>query len=346
VFQVAPGLLQRRDVMASLRPVLVGLLMLAAPALASGSLDERRAEVSAQGEALSQLQREQQARRDELGTLSERIEGLKASRRGRLLPGGELDAALKRSQELAATLTRLAQQVTARAAELEATRLALVDGLTAELGRLRADFDRQPAREVRTALIARLRALRTEREAVRAALPPARLPTLEALPPSDDPEELLEQAERLRDDQQRAQKELASLEVRLTERRQEVELDRRVQRFLGEESMFDDQDHRLRVQRSSENNYAPAVQVAGSPQDRGLGSNSAAGPASGSGGALPGSQAVQATDARPQPGGVGATLDDEDGLAALERQRAALRRLADDLAHQADQLERRAGALK
>ena len=81
-------------------------------------------------------------------------------------------------------------------------------------------------------------------------LPAAKLPTLDTVRPSDDPEELLEQADLLRDNEEKLRRELKTLEARIAERRDEAELDRRVQRFMGEESMFDDSDRRLRVQRT------------------------------------------------------------------------------------------------
>ncbi|MCA2980272.1 MAG: TetR family transcriptional regulator [Myxococcaceae bacterium] len=201
---------------------------------------------------VASLRAEQLSRRNELSTVSSRIEGLKAQAKGALLSGPELDRALQRSQELSSTLTELAKQLSTRELELEAAHLALLDAITGELTRLRADFDRQTDRRVRRALIEQLRALRAERESIRAALPAAKLPSLDALRPSDDPEELLEQADLLRDNEEKVRRELKVLEARISQRRDEAELDRRVQRFLGEESMFDDQDRRLRVQRKEQ----------------------------------------------------------------------------------------------
>jgi hypothetical protein len=213
------------------------------------------------------------------------------------------------------------------------------------MGRDRAAFE-VAGREARVALIAQLRQLRAEREAVRAALPGTRLPAVEALKASDDPEELLEQADRLRDGQERARQELASLERRLAERRQEAELDRRVQRFLGEESMFDDQDRRLRAQRAG----GSSVALAGSPGPVGAAPSgplgSGASPAAGSPDVRGPAETVSAVDARPQPGGPTNLFADDDGVADLERQREALERLARDLATRAAELERRAGQLR
>jgi hypothetical protein len=225
--------------------------LLALPAWAAGPLDALRANSRAAREQVSALKAEQLKQRSELSVLSSRIETLKAETKGKLLPGGELDAALKRSQELSGVLSELAQRSTGLEAELETANLALLEGLSGELARLRADFDRQTDRARRQALIDQMRRVRAEREALRQTLPAAKLPTLGAVKPSDDPEELLEQADLLRDNEEKVRRELKALEARIAERREEAELDRRMQRFMGEESMFDDGDRRLRVQRTT-----------------------------------------------------------------------------------------------
>ena len=231
-----------------LRALLLTACLLALPGWAAGSLDALRSGSRGARDQVSSLRAEQLKQRSELSTLSSRIETLKASSKGKLLPGGELDAALKRSQEISGALSELAQQVSGREAELENANLALLDGLSSELTRLRADFDRQTDRSVRKGLIDQMRKLRVERDALRQTLPATKIPTLDAVRPSDDPEELLEQADLLRDNEEKLRRELKTLDARIAERRQEVELDRRVQRFMGEESMFDDGDRRLRVQ--------------------------------------------------------------------------------------------------
>src|SRR5438132_790421 len=81
----------------------------------------------------------------------------------------------------------------------------------------RGDFDRQTDRAARTRLIGQMRGLRAEREQVRAALPAAKLPALEAVRPSDDPEDLLEQADLLKDNEDKVRKQLQTLEQRIAE---------------------------------------------------------------------------------------------------------------------------------
>ena len=327
------------------------LVAFALPAQAAGSLDAMRGQSRSTRDHVAQLKGQQLALRNELSTLSARIEQLKASSKGKLLPGGELDASLKKSQELSSALTGLAQQVSSREGELEASQLALLEGLTQELSRLRAEFDRQGDRQVRAGLIEQMKQLRAERETVRAAIPPARLPSLEALKPSDDPEVLLEQADLLRDNQEKLERELKTLEGRIAERRQEVELDRRVQRFMGEESMFDDQDRRLRVQRVES---VSSTTVAGGTST-GYDKAGAQSPVTNSNDNLPALGGASApeppairtgSDAHPQLGGAPGTLaGDDDDLRGLEATRAKLKGLAEQMKKKASELEGRAAQL-
>ncbi|MCC6333636.1 MAG: TetR family transcriptional regulator [Myxococcales bacterium] len=352
--------------------LLLGCLLMASPAFGAGSLDALRAGSRSVRDQVSQLRAEQLKKRSELSVLSSRIEELKGKSKGRLLPGGELDTALKASQELSGALTDLAQQVSARETDLEAANLALLDGLSGELNRLRADFDREADRSKRKGLIDQMRRLRAEREALRATLPAAKLPTLDAVRPSDDPEELLEQADLLRDNEEKLQKELKALDTRIAERRQEADLDRRVQRFLGEESMFDDQDRRLRVQRTTAAgaNGTPVAPGGGESQDPSAFSSvnsqdTAGSPPSGPlspqaatgreppppplGGLDKSNVSITSgSDARPQVGSANpnTVAGGDDDLEDLEVQRLKLKGLADELKKKAQELEKRAGQLR
>ncbi len=333
----------------NLRAVAVALLVFALPALGGGSIDALRSTQRSARERVSALKADQLARRSELSTVSQRIEQLKAVSKGKLLPGGELDAALKHSQELSGVLSALAGQVSAQETELESANLALLEGLTQELSRLRADFDRQSDRAVRATLISQMKALRAEREAIRATLPATKVPSLDGLKPSDDPETLLEQADLLRDNEEKLQKELKALEVRIGERRQEADLDRRVQRFMGEESLFDDHDRRLRVQRTTALEAAPSAfgtprvnDSAGSPPGPGRDLATQAAGAFDSSGV----KVTNGRDARPAVGGAGALSSNDDDVAQLERERAKLKVLGDQLRQKAVELEKRAAELK
>jgi len=65
----------------------------------------------------------------------------------------ELDSALKQSQELSDKLTSLTQVLGLKESELESANLALLTELSAELSRLRTEFDRQNDRNARLATI-------------------------------------------------------------------------------------------------------------------------------------------------------------------------------------------------
>lgn len=361
-----------------LSAVLLTACLFALPGWAASSLDALRSGSRGAREQVTSLRTEQLKQRSELSTLSSRIETLKAASKGKLLPGGELDAALKRSQEISGALSELAQQVSGREAELENANLSLLDGLSSELTRLRADFDRQTDRSVRKGLIDQMRKLRSERDALRQTLPAAKIPTLDAVRPSDDPEELLEQADLLRDNEEKLRRELKTLEARIAERRQEAELDRRVQRFMGEESMFDDGDRRLRVQRTVTTPAAPASALGGTanetgaPPPAGTSADTTAGSSGAFGGQSLGTGAAptapsrsaadgtsintgldsssirvtNASDARVQVGGARAISGGDDDLDDLEVERLRLQGLAGQLKKKADQLQQRASQLK
>ncbi len=358
--------------------------ILAFPVWAAGSLDALRMGSRGARDQATALRAEQLKQRNELSTLSAQIETLKAASKGKLLPGGELDAALKRSQELSGALSELAQQVSGREAALESTNVSLLDGLSSELTRLRAEFERQSDRAIRKNLIDQLRKLRSERDALRQTIPAAKIPTLEAVRPSDDPEELLEQADLLRDNEEKLRRELKVLETRITERRDEVELDRRVQRFMGEESMFDDGDRRLRVQRTvttpgtapefggpKNENAAPQPPAAATADttagSSGGGFNSSSPlafpQAAGAGAPAPSSdqtgtrtfnngmdsssiRVTTASDARVQVGGTRSVAGGDDDLEDLEVERLRLQGLAGQLKKKADELQQRASQLK
>jgi len=85
----------------------------------------------------------------------------------------------------------------------------------------------------RRQLIVQMRSLRAEREQVRAALPAASVPALEAPRSSDNPEDLLEQADAARDNEDKVRRELRALEGRIAETREERAFDRRLNDFLG-----------------------------------------------------------------------------------------------------------------
>ncbi len=349
-----------------LLPLLLCLL-LGAPAWATSGVEALRAEAREARTQVRGLRERQQGLSAELNTLAGRIETLKAERRGQLVAGAELEEALRRSQELSGALTGLAQALAEAESESARRNLALHEALSQELARVRASWDATSDRQARAGLLSRMRTLRAERDAVRAALPPSQVPALGRAEASDDPEDLLEQADALRDTEDKVRQHLQALRARITEVREERELDRRMRDFLGEESMFDEQDRRLRLRRDSATNTlsveptqrgtpfpsfsqdaAESPSPVSSPE---VGDSPNAGPP-GEGGTtgtpLP-PPPVRATDNRPQVGGVRAQAlasGDLDDLASLEAEAKRLEALARELDSRADALEQRAGELK
>jgi hypothetical protein len=344
--------------------------LLAPAAMGASSLEALRAQASAARVSVNQTRGEQMKDQAELNALGTRIERLKAQAKGKLLPGSELDEALKRSQELSGALTSLAGTISSKETELETANLSLLSALSDSLASLRAQFDRQTDREARKVLIAKMRDLRHERETVRAMLPPAKLPALDGLKDSDDPEDLLEQADLVKDNEDKVRNQLRTLEKRIAEAKAERDLDSRVRQFMGDDALFDEQDRRLRLHRES-------VEAAASPST----SRVTAGPDStktaadgftqnpsaippGSGGANPngssfdsqptptpgGAPAVRtsnAADARPVVGSDHvAGHGDDDDLEDLEIQRAKLKGLAEELKARADALQKKAAQLR
>lgn len=353
--------------------------LLALPALAASQLEAARSSAKAAREQTVGLRAEQQVKRTQLSQLSASIEALKAQTKGKLLPGGELDSALKQSQALSDALTQLARTLSTREGELETANLALVEALTQELSALRADFDRQSEREARLRIVQQMKSLRAEREQVRAALPAASLPSLPSLSDSEDPADLLAQLDLVKDQDDKVQRELKALDKRITELKRERELDRRSRDFQFEESALDDADRRLNVRRDTlgagaasavgrggnseqtrvgapppsapgafgaeaakgdtTSNPAPSDSLGGT---QGNGASTDIRPPSGGG-----ARSVSASDARPVVGtGRAIAGGDDDDLSDLEVQRQKLQGLAKELKARAAALQAKASELK
>jgi hypothetical protein len=345
-------------------------LLLGAPAWALTGLEAVRAKAQAARAEVRTLRERQQSLRGELNGLAERIEALKAAQQGKLTPSAELDQALKRSQELSGTLTGLAQSVASAESESERAHVALHAVLSEELTRVKAAWDSTEDRQERARLLSRMRELRAEREAVRSALPASQVPALGRADTSDDPEDLLEQADALRDSEDKVKQRLKVLKARIAEVREERDLERRMNDFLGEEAMFDEQDRRLRL-RVNENK---AVEVEATPVSRntpffpyfGGGPESDRGPTPVAADPPPMAPApeqpdvpdnaiqdplppARASDRRPQVNPIRAqqlAAGDFDDLASLEAQAKQLESLARELDSRANALERRVRELE
>lgn len=337
-------------------PLLLLCLVLGAPAWAASGLDVARAQAQAARTGVRSLRERQQALRGELNGLASRIETLKAERQGKLTSSGELDQALRRSQELSGELTGLAQSVAAAESESERAHMALHAALSEELTRVKAAWDSTSDRQERAQLVSRLRELRSERDAVRAALPASKLPALGPADSSDDPEDLLEQADALRDSEDKVKQRLGALKARISELREERDLERRMNDFLGEEAMFDEQDRRMRLRLNSNQ----GVEVVQTPTTRGppsfqVGHPDSADPPteptapSPTGSVDNSTSSLRATDHRPEVNPVRAqqlAAGDFNDLAAMEAEAKQLESLAKDLDSRARALESRGHELK
>lgn len=334
------------------------MLSLAVAALASGGFPaaafaatgaEARAEVQRAREGADGLRTQQHQLRTELNEVAGRIEELKAQQRGRLLPGGELPALLRRSQELSGSLTAVEASLARAEAEVQQRSAALVDALDGEVEAARASLD-SSSREARRGLMEKIRALRRERDQLRSQLPAGRLPQVKGQD-SDDPVDLLEQADTLRDTQDKVAARLKALDRRIAELKREQELDRRMGEFLDEEHAFDERDRRFGGARET----GGQVELQSFPGPEGV-PRGAPGTADGQTGTTAfgdrdGSGALRGTarDARGQPQmGLGSSLPPggDDELSALTKQRQELEAMSKELGVRAGDLERRARELK
>ncbi|MFL5348101.1 MAG: TetR family transcriptional regulator [Hyalangium sp.] len=333
-------------------------LLLGAPAWAASGLEAVRTQAQAARTQVRTLRERQQALRGELNGVASRIETLKAEQQGKLTPSAELNQALRRSQELSGELTGLAQSVANAEGESERAHVALHTALSEELARVKAAWDSTQDRQERARLVSQMRELRTERDAVRAALPASQVPALGRSDASDDPEDLLEQADVLRDSEDKVKQRLGALKTRIAELREEHDLERRMSDFLGEEAMFDEQDRRLRLRLNSNQ----AVEVDSTPARRGppafSAEDSSSPPVAPDPNPSPGNPVppttlapgpIRASDHRPEVNPVRAqqlAAGDFNDLATLEAEAKQLESMAHELDSRATALEKRGRELK
>jgi hypothetical protein len=248
-------------------------------------------------------------------------------------------------------------------AKSQASAAALLTLLNDELTRLRTELERSQDRNARKTLISQLRSLRDEREQIRAQLPANAVPALNEVG-SDDPEELMEQADALRDSEDKVRSQLKQLQARLVEAKEARELDRSIDNFSRDDAMFDDQDRRLRLSKSQSTRLtverAPPLSdgLAGGANERDTATAAAQGgfasaPASdqksnvgdqqaGAPGDRELNQTARASDALPQVGKISNASAESDDVTTLEAQLKKLQRQADELKARAEQLEKKA----
>ncbi|RLB59026.1 MAG: hypothetical protein DRI34_03170 [Deltaproteobacteria bacterium] len=227
-------------------------------------------------ERLRDAGRELAARRDvlsgQLDEITTRIDLLKSRHpAGRLLPDFELEGLLRRSQQLAVELEASNRGLQALDGQRRRLLSRLATLLRQQLEQLLARARRDTAAGQGRTDGERLLALRRELGQVQKQLNrlggfPSSMP---AVPParqvlaSDDPERLRQQADALQDERDRLRRLLEGLEQRIAEARSQLELDRQMNDFLQDHSLFGEEEHALRVARAD-----AAPQGAGGDEDQ------------------------------------------------------------------------------
>jgi len=316
--------------------VLIAVCSAAASSATGAQIDQLRESAQKSRQQVSQLKRRQSELRAQLDEVAARIALLKEQKRN-LLPDNELKSLLRRSQDLSRQLTDMAHSLSDADAKAQQRELALLAGLSDELRRVRAEWDGNPERDARQRLIAQMRSLRAEREQVRALLPTAAVPVPESSLASDDPETLLEQADALRDSEDKLREQVRALDVRIAEAHEERELDRRMRDFLGDEAMFDEQDRRFRLHREPEG-FSSRTDSPREGTSTPTGAGDSPAPSASA-------QAERAAQKPPQPEEARRQIAGSspgDSVESLEAQRERLRTLADDLHKRASRVESRA----
>jgi hypothetical protein len=314
----------------------------ASPALGASALDAARSDASAARARSVGVRERQAALRLEMNHLAARIEALKAEQRGALLPGSELETSLRRSQELSGLLSDAARELSSSEADAQKKNLTLLSSVSKSLDEAKARWE-HASRDERRELLVRMRALRAEREQVRTQLPAAAVPPLSGTA-SDDPAELLEQADAVRDAEDKVRQRMEQLKTRIHELKDERDLDRRMNDFLGEESIFDEQDRRLRLRNEQDFSSGRTDGLSGTPSmtqspPGGAASNPMAPPGPNTNAPPPQSSSSHGGESAPSPDALSATPASSDDLHALEGQLS-------NLGHDAQQLEERARRLE
>ncbi len=270
----------------------------------AANLAQLRGEVVQSDARLRATRADRRQLESELGSLAAKIEALKSEKSGALFKNAELESLLQRSQALSSRLSELLSAERSAEQGLRDGQGSLVVGLDEEIGSLRQAWDKARSRDERQQLLPRIKALRAERESLRGQMPASLLPQVSSRP-SDDPEELAERADALLDSEDKLRREEKALAARVQELKRERELERRMDEFLGEQSLFDEHDRRIATSRTAHAFAAapaadsasdPAAKTAGGPSTTGdgqqpslnVGGGNSAPPGGGTGGTLSG----------------------------------------------------------
>ncbi len=232
----------------------------AQPATAAGPgadwvdrIGDARLAIERIGDARDTVRAQRDALAREHEKLAAEIRRRKAERDGAgLIPDFRLQQLLRRSQELAETLTLLNRELgalrQARRGRLEKLALLYDRWVERSAERLQA-----AAGSERADLLAVLNKARQERRAIQRELLPERRPARELdaaeLLASDDPEELSERVDALRDERDRLRRELAQLDEHRQRLVNEKRLDREMRDFIAEQEIFDEGSRTLLVPR-------------------------------------------------------------------------------------------------
>ena len=194
--------------------------------------------------ALSQAHAEVVAGEAQLHALTDTIaeEKLRRSSAPSLFVPATLEAHLAESQRQAEALARARDREAARSQQAVQSREALYRALSQEIAA------RAPTAQDTAALQA-LQALQAERAAVAPAGPRAvAAPTFRG--GTDDPRELHERADALRDQADKLGRQATALDARIDAARQQQKLEQQLRRLSGSEGLFDESDRRVRINRA------------------------------------------------------------------------------------------------
>ncbi len=218
-------------------------------------------------ERLDDARRAVIAGRDKLAAglekLARGIEKRKAARGNRdLLPDLTLQDMLRRSQESAKKLTMLNRELDALNA-VRGKQLIKLAGLYDELAGKTSRAVRLAAGDKKAGLVKALMRLRRERQAIGRELlagveRAAPLKTGDLLA-SDDPDELAERADAVRDEQDRLRRKLSYLDERIADAGAQVRLDLQMRDFVADHELFTEESRVLKVTRTTITETGPSA---------------------------------------------------------------------------------------
>jgi hypothetical protein len=245
----------------SLASLLAAALLAASPA-GLDQLRTQRQQADQRQAAIEARLGEQQA---QLESVSKHIDSLKSqsqSSASPFAPGG-LDELLKQSQSLSQALAELRAQAAQVRAEDAARRAELAQAID---GRLSADRAALGTANASPDLVAEIRSLESEKASLSTSVlaPEASAGAVRFHGRTDDPRELRERADALRDRADKLTKERAKVEARIAELRDQAELDRQLRSISRQDALFDEGDARVQVQRQvSTASTAPTASAGG-----------------------------------------------------------------------------------